>query len=604
MKLGSMFGDSITQAREAAMAEKKLQSVLASTGGAVGFSADELKAYAGELQGVTSFEDDAIVNSMALLATFKGINGANFKGATDAILDLSAVMGTDLDSSAKLVGKALSDPVKGITKLGKLGVSFTDQQKGQIKQMTAVGDVAGAQKVILDQLGNTYGGAAKAMADPLVQVKNKFGDLLELIGGAMGPALTAIAGGLGKAIDWLGAKMPMIVKVVRGYLAYVATSFRFYFGLAAQAFTWLWGYVGPIVAAIGAWVKTHWTGMAGVVGTAGATIQGFTTTTFGAIWSIISTVAGWIGAAVMATWNAVVSVWNWATGSTVASTTSMGDMLGKVWSGIVSAVTWMANAVKVAFWGVEFGIQNWKAVLELAMVGAAYSVVKFANEVVYFFGTVVPGYLSWFSNNWRDIFKTMADFTASVFTNIGKNIVNFFKAVKSWMSGKGFNFKWTGLTEGFESSIKELPNIAERQIGGLEKSLGGNVDDLQKQLGGKWDEFVKNKQKDADAITQGIVGGVTGMAGAINGAMGEVAKPLDIPVPKMPVVEQKIDAVVATKQADAIMAGSAEGQRLRYSGGKGMVDFAKKQLDETKRGNDTLEEIRDAIEDGAEVADF
>ena len=33
-----------------------------------------------------------------------------------------------------MLGKALNDPVKGITALGRAGVTFTDEQKKQIKQ--------------------------------------------------------------------------------------------------------------------------------------------------------------------------------------------------------------------------------------------------------------------------------------------------------------------------------------------------------------------------------------------------------------------------------------------------------------------------------------
>ena len=48
-----------------------------------------------------------------------------------------------------MVGKALNDPLKGLTALSRIGVQFTAQQQEQIKAMVEVGDVAGAQKIIL-----------------------------------------------------------------------------------------------------------------------------------------------------------------------------------------------------------------------------------------------------------------------------------------------------------------------------------------------------------------------------------------------------------------------------------------------------------------------
>lgn len=63
------------------------------------------------------------------------------------------------------IGKALNDPVKGLTALGRAGIQFTAQQKEQIKQMVAVGDAAGAQSIMLAELEKQFGGAAKAAGD-------------------------------------------------------------------------------------------------------------------------------------------------------------------------------------------------------------------------------------------------------------------------------------------------------------------------------------------------------------------------------------------------------------------------------------------------------
>lgn len=63
-------------------------------------------------------------------------------------------------------------------------------------------------------------------------------------------------------------------------------------------------------------------------------------------------------------------------------------------------------------------------------------------------------------------------------------------------SGKGFEFKPTGLLDGFESVIKELPQIAERQMGPLESSLQGQ---LQKAVDSVVDEYKDfSKAWDAD----------------------------------------------------------------------------------------------------------
>ena len=48
-------------------------------------------------------------------------------------------MGTDMTSASMTLGKALNDPIKGMSKLTKQGVTFTDAQKEQVKAMAGGG---------------------------------------------------------------------------------------------------------------------------------------------------------------------------------------------------------------------------------------------------------------------------------------------------------------------------------------------------------------------------------------------------------------------------------------------------------------------------------
>ncbi len=72
---------------------------------------------------------------MAILATFHSVSGTSaqqsgiFDRATKASLDLSRTGFGDVSTSAKQLGKALEDPVKGVTALKRSGVNFTPAQK-------------------------------------------------------------------------------------------------------------------------------------------------------------------------------------------------------------------------------------------------------------------------------------------------------------------------------------------------------------------------------------------------------------------------------------------------------------------------------------------
>lgn len=192
--MGQALTDSIAAARESAKVNKQLEATLLATGGAAGVTADAARDLATSLQRTTSFEDDAIIGAENLMLTFTSIGKDVFPQAIETVLDMSQVMGQDLKSSAIQLGKALNDPAQGLGALTRIGVSFTDQQKEQIKTMQAAGDMAGAQAVILNAIATQgFGGAAKAMADPFIQLQNAIGDTQETLGGALLPILNQLA---------------------------------------------------------------------------------------------------------------------------------------------------------------------------------------------------------------------------------------------------------------------------------------------------------------------------------------------------------------------------------------------------------------------------
>jgi hypothetical protein len=187
MFAGIVGGVALAAITKQTQAEKKLEAVIRATGGAAGFTADELKRMASQLQLVTNYGDEVTISAIAILTTFKQIKGDAFRDAVVAMQDMSAVMGTGLKESAVQLGKALNDPIKGISALSRVGVSFSEQQKQQIKGYQESNQLMKAQGVILAELKGEFGGAAREMADPLVQLKNDLGDIAEIIGSALVP---------------------------------------------------------------------------------------------------------------------------------------------------------------------------------------------------------------------------------------------------------------------------------------------------------------------------------------------------------------------------------------------------------------------------------
>ncbi len=181
-------------------AEARLEATIKATGKAAGLSADQLKDMASGLQGVTKFGDEAIIGAQSLLLTFKDIGEDVFPRALESILDMSEQMGTGLKESAIQVGKALNDPIQGISALTRVGIQFTDEQKNMIKSLVETGDKAAAQAVILKELESQMGGVARAAADTatgaLTQLGNTMGDLQEAYGRNLAEGIQPFVKGL------------------------------------------------------------------------------------------------------------------------------------------------------------------------------------------------------------------------------------------------------------------------------------------------------------------------------------------------------------------------------------------------------------------------
>lgn len=167
----------------------QLNAVLKSTKGVAGVTAKAAEDLATSLQKVTTYSDEEILSAENLLLTFTKINKKIFPETTKLALDMSAALGQDLKSSSIQLGKALQDPIDGVTALRRVGVNFSDAQRDVIKRLVETGQSAKAQEIILEELRTEFGGSAEAAGTTFVgslkrlnnqidTVKERFGELL------------------------------------------------------------------------------------------------------------------------------------------------------------------------------------------------------------------------------------------------------------------------------------------------------------------------------------------------------------------------------------------------------------------------------------------
>src|SRR3989344_5210862 len=168
----------VEAAKESIKMEEQLGAVLESTGGIAGMSAEAVQKLATEMQRLTNFDDEAVLGAENILLTFTNISQDIFPKTTETVLNMSAALGQDLKSSAIQLGKALQDPVEGVSALRRVGVNFNDSQQEVIKNLVETGNAAAAQKIILNELAVEFGNSARAQADPILQMKNSIGDAL------------------------------------------------------------------------------------------------------------------------------------------------------------------------------------------------------------------------------------------------------------------------------------------------------------------------------------------------------------------------------------------------------------------------------------------
>lgn len=184
--LSQTIDESVNLYKQQVNAEQKLSAALKATQGVVGISSEEMKKFAREMQRSTTFGDETVIAMQSVMATFTKISGETFPIAIKAAADMSAMFGQDLQQSAIQLGTALNDPIAGVGRLRRIGISFTDTQKESIKTFVEQNDLMSAQAVILNELQAEFGGVAEKLAETdvgeLEQMKNALSDIKEGIG--------------------------------------------------------------------------------------------------------------------------------------------------------------------------------------------------------------------------------------------------------------------------------------------------------------------------------------------------------------------------------------------------------------------------------------
>lgn len=365
-----------------------------------------------------------------------------------------------------------------------------------VEALSAVLGTAGAQGEdyvkIVDSIANANGlvddGFKRTAEDSgfkfwqtVEQIKNVMKD----IGNTILPAINPILQGVQAVVQWFSKLPAPIVKVVGVMAALAAAIGPVLFvigGMIALAPAIIAGVggafaaVGSIIAAVsgpvlavGAYVGmvtalfvNYMGGLDALFTKIGQTVAGvveFIRPLFMQIWNVVSTVFGQI-------WGITQKVFNYMMDQFIAVHKS-------AFGFVIPALRFIRDMMIGVLISAEFAFGNIERIIQTVFVNAAYATVNFFEVWKYRLTVQVPAYFNWLLENWKNILTDMFNFGKMTFLNLGTNIGSIFSNIGKIIKGEiGVSELWKPLTEGFESALTELPKIPEREIGGLEMSLG------------------------------------------------------------------------------------------------------------------------------------
>lgn len=557
---GQIFGDMIAEARESEKVGKTTAQVIKATGGAAKVSAEQVGDLAQAIGEKAGMDDEAVQSGANLLLTFKNVRneagqGADiFNRATAAAVDLSAAGFGSVDSSAKMLGKALNDPVKGISALSRAGVTFTASQKETIKKMAETGDILGAQKLIMKEVESQVGGVASANATMSDKMKAAWGNFLEDMGTRLLPALDAVQGAI---IQYVLPSITKMVDAVGGFIKLLATGdvaqeFLDAFGIEAdnpvvlfmldarEAVAEFFGTLTAQVSGPGAsGFREFFTGF----------VSGVQDAVRGAIPGLVSGFQGLVSGAqsfVAAATPIVTQILVWMRDRWVELQPVLGEV-GRIFADVlVNAITAVGAALRLVggiittVWGV-IG----PTVLGIA-TGLFNGLVSIFSGIMNVVGGIWKTLAGILTGDWRkagegisQISRGLGDILRGIFTAIGSALVGIvrllwagitavFQAGWNWVSGV-FRGMWNGLITilrwpldmgraAIASAITQIRNVIMSAWSWASSVFRGAWNGMRSLL----TDPISTAKRVLDGLIGGIKSGFSGMVNAIRDTMNRI----------------------------------------------------------------------------------
>ena len=531
-------------AEDAEIANRKLGAVLDSMG--YPQATKRVSDYAESLERSLAVDADIIKAAQTKLATFKNLTasvgeaGGAFDRATVAALDLAAAGFGSAETNAVQLGKAMQDPIKGITALGRAGVTFTEQEKEKIKALVESGNLLGAQNMVLKAIESQVGGTAEAGASSFEKIKLSLMQVADAIGMAVLPLINQLSDFISNTL--VPTVVPMIDRMVDSFtnLEPAAKKALFIFtGLAAAA--------GPLLMVVGKVVS----------------LGGVLTTALGAI-----TIAGSILAikiiAVVAVIVAIAAAFKWAydnseplrkavdtlvttfknvfnivknsvlgafqsMNDTTSKSTSFFTILGNYIKAFFTGyVTYLTTAIKILGGAFQVAMKVFEVGFTILQMGANIirGVLLAAFDILMNKLGPISTAFSAVANGVRSAFGAIAGFVSSAFNNVGKAVETFIN-----FAINAVNF----LIDAYNALAKFLPGVSEAtriaefrfaELSGTTDVAANSANNLANAVGGYAGQVMRGNTAVDAAFTSNTKAATsfTSVGAAATGAGGAAEK--------------------------------------------------------------------------------
>ncbi|WP_297724210.1 hypothetical protein [uncultured Mobiluncus sp.] len=529
----------------------------------------------------TGVDQNQIKLTQAKLMSFKelaitaGKVGDHFDRATKAAVDMGAAGFGTAEQNAVQLGKALNDPIKGITALARSGVTFTQAEKDKIKTLVESNKMHEAQGLVLSAIEKQVGGVALATANGTdkmkvawSQVKEKLGQQLvplvdklasfinakvmpafdrwaETSGKKLGPALEKVGAFLATSVfPTLSALFPIVVQIGRAtapviqQISTVAVPALKALGNIIAGHPALFATIATAVTAVAGGIALFSKGLkaASIAAKAYSVVQGILNAVMSAnpIMIVVVAIAALVAAFIYA-WNncktfrdTLIGAWNAIKSATIT-----------VWNAIKDFFTAVWNIIKAIFIGyLTFIVNYWKTVWTIiqTVFTVTWNAIKaFATTAWNLFKTGFSVFLNFLNNLWKKtwnaikalftaVWNAIKSFAISVWNAIKKFFMNWMKATqafweKTWNAIKNFFITaWNTMKQVFTSVMNTMRNLVKTTMSKIVAFFKGAWNTAKKIVTDAWNAVVKS-------IRTGInnaVKWVSGLGRRVRSAIGNL----------------------------------------------------------------------------------